>query len=70
MLKQRILTALILIPLFVVLVLSLSEEQFAVLTGMIVFWCAWEWSGFLGMKSLSKKIVYPFIVIALLSMVV
>src|SRR6185437_4002556 len=66
MLKQRIFTALILIPLFVTLVLTLSEKHFAALTGIIVFWCAWEWSGLLGMKSFSQKIVYPLIVIALL----
>lgn len=70
MLKQRIFTALILIPLFVTLVLSLTEEHFAVLTGMIVFWCAWEWSGLLGVKSVSKKLVYPLIVIALILIIV
>lgn len=66
MLKQRIFTALILIPLFVTLVLSLSVKNFAVLTGIIIFWCAWEWSGLLGVKSLPKKIIYPVIVTALL----
>ncbi len=70
MLKQRIFTALILIPLFITLVLSLSQEYFAVLTGAIVFWCAWEWSGLLGVKSFSKKIIYPWIIIALLLTIV
>lgn len=69
MLKQRIFTALILIPLFVTLVLSLPPKYFSVLTGCIVFWCAWEWSGLMGMKSLPKVIVYPFIVILSLAII-
>lgn len=69
MLKQRIFTALILIPLFVTLVLSLSPKHFSVLTGCIVFWCGFEWSGLMGMKSFPKNIVYPFIIIVLLEVV-
>jgi phosphatidate cytidylyltransferase len=70
MLKQRVLTALILIPLFVTLVFSLPALHFAVLTGLIVFWCAWEWSSLLGVKSRPKKLIYPLILTALLGVTI
>lgn len=68
MLKHRILTALVLIPLFVFLVLALDAKQFCVFTGILVFWCAWEWSTLMGLTSLPSKIVYPFVMIVLLAM--
>lgn len=69
MLRQRIFTAIILIPLFVVLVLALSARQFSVLTGAIVFWCAYEWSGLIGIKSFPKNIIYPCLMMVVLAMV-
>lgn len=62
MLKQRILTALILIPLFVALVIFLSAPAFAVLTALIVLWGAFEWSSLMGIKTLRRKLIYPLLI--------
>lgn len=45
MLKQRLLTAAVLIPAFIAAVLWLSERAFAVLIGAVVTLGAWEWAG-------------------------
>lgn len=47
MLKYRVLTALILIPLFLVLLFKLPPGWFFLFTGAVVLWGMWEWSGFL-----------------------
>ncbi len=62
MLKQRIITAAILIPLFIFLVLKLSPPYFALLTGVMVLIAAWEWSTLMEVKSPIKKIIYPVII--------
>lgn len=68
MLRQRILTAIILIPLFVALILLLPAKHFSIVTGLIVLWGAWEWSGFLGIKHFPQNALYPSIIFLLLLM--
>lgn len=66
MLKQRILTAVILIPIFILLLLKLSPSGFAYLTIAFVLIGAWEWSNLLGIKQFSRRLIYPgFIFICL-----
>lgn len=66
MLKQRIITASILIPIFVLLVLKMSASAFCIFTGVIVMWGAWEWSFFMGLKKLTHCLLYPIVLLALL----
>ena len=66
MLKQRILTAIILIPIFIFLVLKLSEPAFYIMTAMIVVWGAWEWSLFMGVAKFPQCFLYPVAMIFLL----
>ncbi len=66
MLKHRIITALILIPIFVALVLFLPPIGFCFLTGIIVLWGAWEWSFFMGVKNTLFSFFYPLIMLVLL----
>ncbi|MEO8400671.1 MAG: phosphatidate cytidylyltransferase [Gammaproteobacteria bacterium] len=66
MLKQRILTAIILIPIFVLLVFKLPPIGFAFLTGAVVLWGAWEWSAFIGVTKFPQSIIYPIIVLVAL----
>lgn len=66
MLKQRILTALILIPIFVLLVLLLPPIPFCILTGLVVLWAAWEWSFFLGIKKLPFNFLYLLVMLLVL----
>src|SRR4029079_5228756 len=63
MLKQRLLTAIILIPIFIFLVLKLSSSAFYFLTALIVLGGAWEWSFFMGITHFPRYLVYPGLII-------
>ncbi|EKD73234.1 MAG: Phosphatidate cytidylyltransferase [uncultured bacterium] len=66
MLKQRILTAIILVPLFVGLVLILPPKAFCIFTGLIVLWAAWEWSFLMGVKQFFYSLMYSLMMLAAL----
>jgi phosphatidate cytidylyltransferase len=66
MLKQRILTAIVLIPVFITLLFTLSPRGFCIFTGILVLLASYEWSQFLGLKTFPKNIIFPFIMIVLL----
>lgn len=66
MLRDRLLTALILIPLFISLVLLLPPKHFSIVTGLLLILCAYEWSSLMGVKAFPKNILYPFFMIVLL----
>lgn len=66
MLKQRVLTALVLIPLVVGIVLFLPTVVFAVLFGLVATLGAWEWSQFLRFRALWLRTLFTAIVFVLL----
>ncbi len=55
MLSQRIITALILVPLVVLAVFQLPPEYFSLLVGLITLLAAWEWIRLVGDVSLLKR---------------
>jgi phosphatidate cytidylyltransferase len=67
MLKQRIVTALILIPIFLFILFFLPPSWFCLLTGLIVVAAAWEWAGLMGLKTAVTKSLYLLIILFLLS---
>lgn len=66
MLKQRLLTALILIPVFILLVLFASPQTFYLLTAIIMLLGAYEWSCFIGIKKFPHYLVYPLVTLLVL----
>lgn len=58
MLKQRILTAIVLIPLLVAALFYLSVPWLAVLLGLFIAAAAWEWAALSGLRGLPAKTVY------------
>lgn len=66
MLKHRIITAIILIPLFIALVVLLPPIGFCVFTGLVVLWGAWEWSFFMGINKFPQTLFYPIILFFLM----
>jgi phosphatidate cytidylyltransferase len=62
MLKQRLLTALILIPVFVLALLKLNPHQFALLTVVFVMLGAWEWSSLMGLTGWFRRLCYVVLV--------
>jgi phosphatidate cytidylyltransferase len=55
MLLQRIITALILVPLVVLAVFQLPLEYFSLLMGLITLLAAWEWTRLVGIDSPLKR---------------
>jgi phosphatidate cytidylyltransferase len=66
MFKQRLLTALLLIPLVVGSVVFLSSQQIALLFAGVVGLAAWEWSRLAGLHSTASRAVYVVGTLALL----
>lgn len=66
-LKSRLLTAVILIPIFVFLVLKLPFLFFCFLTLLFVLLGAWEWSWFLGAVSFPQNLIYPLLVLLIMA---
>ncbi len=58
MLKQRVLTALILAPLAVWAILALPSPVFALLFGVIMLLGAWEWTRLIGFTSMGGRFGY------------
>lgn len=54
MLKQRILTALILIPLVFAALWNLPSSIIALIVGALMLVCAWEWGGFLAVSNAAR----------------
>lgn len=65
MLKLRVLTAIILIPVFITLLFTLSSRGFSIFTGLIVLGCAWEWSSLMGLKKYLSRFFYLTLILAL-----
>ena len=69
MLKQRIITALILAPLMIGGIFFLPVEQFAYFIGFIVTVAAWEWANLAGYSSQAVRLGYSAIVAGLVATV-
>lgn len=67
MLKQRIITALILAPAAILAVFYLPLMYFSTLIVAIVAIGAWEWSAFIGLKTIAKRVAYVAITALLVS---
>jgi phosphatidate cytidylyltransferase len=63
MLKQRLLTALVMLPLVVWGILALPTAYFASLLGLVIAQGAWEWGGIMGLRSLSRRGGYLLLVV-------
>lgn len=63
---KRILTAIVLIPVFVALLFLLPPKAFCLLTGAVVLWAAWEWSRLMGIRQTRYRLIYPLILFLLL----
>lgn len=66
MLRQRVLTALVLAPLAIGSVLALPTFGFSLLLGVIVLLAGWEWSRLVGWDSAAARLAYSFTLGALM----
>ncbi|SRR5579883_913321 len=63
MLKQRIITAVILIPIVIALLIALPPSGFCLLTMLLVLVGAWEWSNLMEIKRKRGRIFYVAIIL-------
>lgn len=66
MLKQRIITAIILVPIFIGLLFFFSPLEFGFFTALITLLAAWEWSHLIGIKKVSSRLLYLLLIAFLL----
>lgn len=66
MLRLRILTALIVLPLIILAILYLNATGFFYLIAFVIALAAWEWSQFLKLKEKIARGLYVFAVVAIL----
>ena len=68
MLKARLISAAILVPLVVYGVLNLSTEIFALLLGGVLLAGAWEWSRLVPLQSLSARFAFTAVIAGLMGL--
>ncbi|MCW7553255.1 phosphatidate cytidylyltransferase [Endozoicomonas gorgoniicola] len=61
MLKQRILTALVLAPLALAGVIFLSPAVFSVLTALVIMLAAWEWANLAGFEQSVQRVLFSLL---------
>lgn len=67
MLKQRLITALILLPLALYCVFGLALEWFTLVISVVMLGAAWEWSPIIGLQRPYSRALYTFSVAVLLA---
>ena len=68
MLRTRLLTAAVLVPLVIVAVMMLPTPHFALFVGAVVLIGGWEWSRFLGAKRIAVRGLYPLLLSAVMAL--
>lgn len=63
MLKKRILTALILIPVILFLLFTLSIHGFGIATALVVLFAAWEWTYFIELNHFKSRCWYILVIV-------
>lgn len=63
MLKQRVLTALVLVPLVIWVTLALPAPWFGLLLAVLVAFGAWEWAGFANLERQAPRLAYAAVVL-------
>jgi phosphatidate cytidylyltransferase len=69
MLKLRVLTAAILVPLCIAIIFFSPPKIFLYITGLITLWAAWEWSSLVTIKKTTHRFIYLFTVYLLMACV-
>jgi phosphatidate cytidylyltransferase len=59
-LKQRVLTAIIIVAVFLSALFFLNPYQFSLMTALVVAYAAWEWSDLSGLSVVSSRLLYTF----------
>lgn len=69
MLIQRIITALVLLPIVLAALFLLEPDGFAVFAGVIVALAAWEWARLAGLHRQVSRVLYALVVVAIVAII-
>lgn len=67
MLRQRILTAVVLIPIVVLTILYKNPIVFALAAGLVVLLALWEWNGLIGINGIYKRCTYLLLLLLIMA---
>lgn len=67
MLIQRIITALVLLPIVLAALFLLEPDGFAVFAGVVVALAAWEWARLAGLHRQVSRVLYALVVVAIVA---
>ncbi len=67
MFRQRLLTAVLLLIVFLAVTFYLPVLYFSLIMGVIVAWAAWEWSWLVGLRHVTSRVLYLIITVLLLA---
>jgi phosphatidate cytidylyltransferase len=68
MLKQRVITALVLVTVFLAALFLLSDGAFVLFLALVAGACAWEWSALAGIKKMPSRITYVVLSLGLMGL--
>ncbi|MEH6466238.1 MAG: phosphatidate cytidylyltransferase [Porticoccus sp.] len=69
MLKQRVITAIVIAVVFLLALFSLSPYSFSLAVAVVVIYAAWEWSDLSGISGLPLRLAYTAVLAVLLAVV-
>lgn len=69
MLKLRIISALVLVPLVIWVIFGLDNTGFAVAMLVVMSMCAWEWSRFIPLRTILFQVIYTLAAILIVALV-
>ena len=69
MLIQRIITALVLLPIVLAALFLLEPDGFAVFAGVVVALAAWEWARLAGLHRQVSRVLYALVVVAIVAII-
>lgn len=69
MLKQRVITAIVLALLFLMAVFGFGDLTFSLFLGLVTALCAWEWGHLSAVKQLSARLAYVAVTLLLLLLI-
>lgn len=63
MLLTRVITASILAPFVIWGILKLPNEYFRAIWGLVILFCAWEWSNLAGLKTVISRVLFMLVIV-------
>ena len=61
MLKQRLLTIIVLVPLIIWAIFSMSPRAFSIMSALLCLWIGWEWAYVCAVRSKTLRLLFALL---------